>query len=312
MPLAACLTYGVCRIPVCKVSLKMKTSLLIFFFAISSASPVSKLVRERTRLLSKLEDEGVINREMHCKLQVCVCGVDYFSLIFFCTLCAHTIFSCFCFLSVCLSSLLHTCRCLRACTFIFLFFYLSVRATRDAGGGIKALTIYKRDQKVIVGIHERDELGERVVKGLQAYRHTTTKKGKELLVYMYIYIHTHIYIYIYTYIYIYIYILAALNTSHTCYLHNIYIYVNIYIYIYIYIYILAAQHESHLLLTHTCSSHTSCSFSLSLSPPLPPFISRSLSIKVVIIWAQLANTLPASFWTLYHLLKHPDAQAGFF
>ncbi len=93
MPLSACLTYGVCRIPdVCKVSLKMKTSLLFFFFAISSASPVSKLVRERTRLLSKLEDEGVINREMHCKLQVCVCGVNFFFNFFLHSVRAHYFF----------------------------------------------------------------------------------------------------------------------------------------------------------------------------------------------------------------------------
>ena len=37
---------------------------------------------------------------------------------------------------------------------------MSVRATRDAGGGIKGLSIYKRGQRVIIGIHERDGLGE--------------------------------------------------------------------------------------------------------------------------------------------------------
>ena len=80
----------------------------------------------------------------------------------------------FCFLSVCLS---RTCRFLHAYTF-FLFFYLSVRATRDAGGGIKVLTVYKRGQRVIIGIHERDGLGERewskVYTGTQAYQHQHT------------------------------------------------------------------------------------------------------------------------------------------
>jgi cholesterol 7alpha-monooxygenase len=35
-----------------------------------------------------------------------------------------------------------------------------------------------------------------------------------------------------------------------------------------------------------------------------------LKFQVIFIWAQLANTMPLAFWTLYYILKNPDAEAA--